>query len=252
MLVALLLSSAVLANKENKDEKEEVSGLLTAEPTIADQQYYLSPPDLDKKSEYAHYFNQPDPPQVSVEQVVPSHAKSFLYQRLHKEDYRSTGESSPETSSEIQPSTLGPISKGFDLESILALRDLRKPTQNPGKGASDSKSNQKYDDLIDILPPLIDQEPNYYVTKHNEERKKFKKNQEKKAENHDGVDKPKVIKKSSKYRKIEKVPKIEPEPLLSNERVEFQMHGHLGPKSYRFGYDTGSGNNRLATSQVVE
>ncbi|RZF40319.1 hypothetical protein LSTR_LSTR006928 [Laodelphax striatellus] len=30
----------------------------------------------------------------------------------------------------------------------------------------------------------------------------------------------------------------------TGERVEFQMHGQNGPKSYKFGYDTGKGHNR--------
>nr|CAD7429775.1 unnamed protein product [Timema monikensis] len=30
----------------------------------------------------------------------------------------------------------------------------------------------------------------------------------------------------------------------SNDRVDFQMHGHHGPHSYKFGYDTGKGHNR--------
>lgn len=242
-MVVLLLSSAVWAQENQQESNEEVSGLLTNDPTIADQQYYLSPPSEDKKSEYAHYFNQPDPPQVSVEQVAPG---SFLSQRHHPDniDHPPSEESIQETSSGIQQSTESPAKvptiKTFDLESILALKDLRKSTQNRERSASDSI--KRIDDYLDISPPLIDQEPNYYVTKHNEERKKFKKTQEKKAEkeNHDGVNKPKVIRKSSKYRKIENHNKPLESAPTGGQRVEYQMHGHLGPKSYKFGYDTGN------------
>lgn len=31
------------------------------------------------------------------------------------------------------------------------------------------------------------------------------------------------------------------EPNSNGDRVEFQMHGQNGPKSYKFGYDTGRG-----------
>ncbi|XKL62583.1 hypothetical protein PGB90_002416 [Kerria lacca] len=30
----------------------------------------------------------------------------------------------------------------------------------------------------------------------------------------------------------------------TDDRIEFQMHGLRGPESYKFGYDTGKGENR--------
>ncbi|GAB0093190.1 uncharacterized protein DMENIID0001_082660 [Sergentomyia squamirostris] len=47
--------------------------------------------------------------------------------------------------------------------------------------------------------------------------------------------------------------KTEPQTVAASEdRVEFQMHGHAGPKSYKFGYDTGKGKNRQFRYEEVD
>lgn len=116
--------------------------------------------------------------------------------------------------------------------------------------------------FVDMLPPSeVQDEPNYYMEKPRK-NKKYSEAAEKKP-----------LKKTSnnlkeKFAKIKAEPSSEPTSEPSNQkskteeiknsetedeslesapssRLDFSMHGHKGPDSYKFGYDTGTGKNRM-------
>jgi hypothetical protein len=160
----------------------------------------------------------PVPTAGQVGQIVP--LGHFLYQRHTKDilDHRPFIQESPS-------------------ESHLMEKSLNLETQDTERSVFDtSKINLNNEPYVLLTAPPLAQEPNYYVIADNEENKKFKRKQEKKAENHDSGKKSSELKKNSKQKTVEKSDKTKNS---DGQRVEFQMHGHDGPKSYKFGYDTG-------------
>ncbi|KAG5675011.1 hypothetical protein PVAND_004951 [Polypedilum vanderplanki] len=108
------------------------------------------------------------------------------------------------------------------------------------------------DYYVDMMPPPEEQEPNYYVMKprkfkkYNEVDLKKKKLNMRRAIAEDLQKEVFSTNKNNNHNDLltESTTNDDVEQSGPASRLDFQMHGHRGPKSYKFGYDTGDGKNR--------
>ncbi|CAO1344787.1 unnamed protein product [Diamesa hyperborea] len=164
-------------------------------------------------SRYDSYANQP---QINTDLLAPEPSSLSKFYHDQPKEYQTQGYNPflfmRHTETDTVPKVAGLIHQ-------KEPKNIVKSSQNPEKSEYHIFTPTNEGDVVDyddMAVPAEEQEPNYYSAK------------------------PQKTKNEETIHEEEEPSSKSP----TGTRVDFQMHGHNGPKSYKFGYDTGFGKNR--------